>query len=497
MLKRFSVLILIGCWGVSWVWGMDSPPPSQGKSNVQLEHILQDIEELSSPRFQGRQAGTNGGEESARFVTKHFEVLGLTPIVPAIKQGDPTQWVQRTPFSATHLLPPAILELSPSHGRAEDKVIHFEVSQDFLPVLDSPSVNLTAPLVFVGYGIVDPAIGRNDYQGIDVTNRLVVFLRGKPPTYLPWITHEQKAQIAKNNGAAGYLTVTGPLLSRYEAQKGLGQTPLAIYAASPDDRPIPGAWLNGQTFDQLLQPINESLASLQQKATTEKNGMNHTLPLLGHLKWNSQSQAGFLTNVLGVIPGVHPIHQNEVILIGAHRDHFGEQAGLQFPGADDNASGTAVMFEVARHLSADEKKPQRSILVVSFDGEERGFLGSKHYVHNPAWPVEKTVAMINLDHVGVGNGTLTVGVTGLDNSITRQAAADVGLAEKIKWYGYFPGGDHVPFHDAGIPTITIVSAGVHPNFHQPSDTAATINPDVVRTATQFVLALINRLANPS
>ena len=497
MLKFFSVLILIGSWNASWVWGMDWQQPGKLKTHVHLEGILEDIEALSSPRFQGRQTGTNGGEESARFITKRLEALGLIPIVPAIKQGESAQWVQHTPFSAIHLLPPATLELSTSGGRGKEKFVTFDISQDFLPVLDSPSVNLMAPLVFVGYGIVDPAMNRNDYQGIDVTNRLVLFLRGKPPTYSPWFTHEQKAHIAKENGAAGYLTVTGPLLSRYEARKGVGQKPLAIYAASPEERPIPGAWINGRTFDQLLQPIKESLQSLQQKATTQKNGMNLTLPLVGHLKWNSQSQAGSLTNVLGVIPGVSSIHQDEVILIGAHRDHFGEQAGLQFPGGDDNASGTAVMLEVARRLAEEEKKPQRSILVVSFDGEERGLLGSKHYVGHPAWPLEKTVAMINLDHVGVGNGTLTVGVTGLARSITQQAVEDVGLTEKITLYGYFPGGDHVPFHDAEIPTITIVSAGVHPNFHQPSDTAATINPDVVKTATQFVLALINRLANPS
>jgi Zn-dependent M28 family amino/carboxypeptidase len=105
--------------------------------------------------------------------------------------------------------------------------------------------------------------------------------------------------------------------------------------------------------------------------------------------------------------------------------------------------------------------------------------------------------MINLDHVGVGNGTLTVGVTGLAKSITQQAAEDVGLAEKIKLYGYFPGGDHVPFFEAGVPTITIVSAGIHPHFHQPSDTTATMKPEVVKTAAQFVLALIDILANPS
>ena len=189
--------------------------------------------------------------------------------------------------------------------------------------------------------------------------------------------------------------------------------------------------------------------------------------------------------------------QHQTIVIGAHRDHFGEQAGLQFPGADDNASGTAVMLEVAKQLTEDGKKPKRSILFVSFDGEERGLLGSRLYVDNPARPLDHTVAMINLDHVGTGNGTLTVGITRLDKSIVQQAATQIGLTENIKLYGYFPGGDHVPFYEMEVPTITVVSAGVHPHFHQPSDTAEEIDPETVRMAARFVLSLVNLLANSS
>ena len=99
-----------------------------------------------------------------------------------------------------------------------------------------------------------------------------------------------------------------------------------------------------------------------------------------------------------MVQGEDPILRDEIILIGAHRDHFGEQAGLTFPGADDNASGTAVMLEVARHVTKEGKRPKRSMLFVSFDGEERGLLGSKHYVNHPALPLDRTIAMINLDH---------------------------------------------------------------------------------------------------
>jgi len=155
------------------------------------------------------------------------------------------------------------------------------------------------------------------------------------------------------------------------------------------------------------------------------------------------------------------------------------------------------MLEVVRHFTKEGKRPKRSILFASFDGEERGLLGSRHYVKNPRLPLERTVAMINLDHVGVGNGTLTVGITRRDKSIARQAAAHMGIAEKIKVYGYFPGGDHVPFYESKVPTITVVSSGVHSHFHQASDSAKEINPEVVRTAAMFVLSLLDILANPS
>ncbi|MDH5297128.1 MAG: DUF4910 domain-containing protein, partial [Nitrospirota bacterium] len=212
-------------------------------------------------------------------------------------------------------------------------------------------------------------------------------------------------------------------------------------------------------------------------------------------QWTSQAAPGMLTNVLGVLPGKDAGHQNEVIIVGAHRDHFGEQAGLQFPGADDNASGTAVMLELARVLSQRATSPKHSILFVSFDGEERGLLGSTLYVTHPAFPLQNTVAMINLDHLGVGNGKLTVGVTRMDKRVVQQAAEQVGLPDHMQIYGYFPGGDHVPFHEVEVPTVTVVSSGTHPHFHQPSDTVETIQPEILETSTKFLLSLITLLAD--
>ena len=212
------------------------------------------------------------------------------------------------------------------------------------------------------------------------------------------------------------------------------------------------------------------------------------------MKWDTQSATGTLYNVASIIRGYSPASE-ETVIIGAHRDHFGRQAGLLFAGADDNASGTAVMLEVARLLAEAPAAPKRSILLLSFSGEEQGLLGSRLYTTQPIVPLGKTIAMINVDHAGIGNGRLTVGLSGLEKSLAMEAGQSAGLPDKLDLFGFFPGGDHVPFKEAGVPTITVVSGGAHPHFHQPTDTADTIDPEILQTVARYVLALTWQLAN--
>jgi Zn-dependent M28 family amino/carboxypeptidase len=181
--------------------------------------------------------------------------------------------------------------------------------------------------------------------------------------------------------------------------------------------------------------------------------------------------------------------------LGAHHDHFGSQGGLVFPGADDNASGTAVLLEVARALSITGVRPKRSILFISFAGEEQGLLGSRYFVAHPSVPLAAMKAMLNVDHAGVGNGKLTVGLSGLEKTVAQTAAERVGLGGRVELFGLFPGGDHVPFADAGVPTATVVTSGPHPDFHRPSDWPEKIDPQLLATATHYTLSLLWFLAN--
>jgi hypothetical protein len=447
------------------------------------------VARLSGPEFHGRLTGTPDDFESARFVATQFSVAGLQPLFPQ------AAWMMAVEVAATRIAENPAPQFRISSAESSHSI---EMGSAYLPMLDSPSIDLTAPFVFVGYGIADPAHGWDDYAGVDVRNRVVAFLRGKPESYAYPLSHADKVRMARGHGAAAFLTFSGPIMSPYEARRGMGHAPLAFYNQTSPDSSLPGAWIHTDLAEQLLSghlaAMGRSWRDVQQFShPAAPHAFETTTPI--RLKWERSQEKGTLHNVVGCLLGTDPSLADDTIVIGAHRDHFGQQADLLFPGADDNASGTAVLLEVARALIESGAKPRRSILFVSFSGEEQGLLGSRLYVDRPARPLAKTVAMIKIDHAGVGNGRLTVGVTGLEHSAASAAGLQAGLADRLDLYGFFPGGDHVPFKEAGVPTLTVVSGGAHPHYHQPSDTSDTIRPDILERTARYVLALVWQLAN--
>jgi len=466
--------------------------------SLSIEQMLADIQTLSAPAFNGRQAGTDDDLRSALWVQEVFRTIGLRfPTVFNDRLTVPE--VSGTEGSALGIMAaivPVPLLGSNSVVRigTDDQFVTAQLTTDYLPIFDSPGADIQGPIVFVGYGIVDPAQGIDDYAGIDVTNRIVLFLRGKPAHAQHPVSHADKVRFARDHGALGYLTATGPILHPYEATRGVTGRPSAYYGQPPSDQAIPGAWISTALAERILAGSHgtapDRLRTLQAQLNTTSATRSSRTDHYAALHWKSTTQDGLLTNVIGLIPGTGP----DTIIIGAHRDHFGQPAGLLFPGADDNASGTAVMLEVARTIAHSGLRPQRTILFLSFSGEENDLLGSRLYISRPLAPLSATKAMINIDHAGIGSGRLTVGVTGLDKSVAHQAGETAGLASILDLFGFFPGGDHVPFKEAGIPTVTVVSGGVHPHYHQPTDSAETINSDILRMVAQYVLSLTVQLA---
>jgi hypothetical protein len=478
----------------------NSPIWLQAFDNLSSERMLADVTTLSSPSFNGRQAGSEDDLRSAKWFAQKLTSVGVQlPIIFNTPLTFPfAQSGKGAPDGAmASIIPTPLIAPNPviRTGTA-DKFVTAQLSKDYLPVFDSPSADLQGQIVFVGYGIVDPTQGVNDYAGIDVNNCIVLFLRGKPDYYQGSVSHADKVRVARDRGAFAYLTATGPILSPYEARRGVTGEPSAFYGQLSTDQALSGAWISTNLAERLLAggtegPNTDRLRTLQEQLNKAPSARSHQTNQYASLHWKTTIQDGLLTNVVGMIPGTG----TDTIIIGAHRDHFGRPAGLWFPGADDNASGTAIVLEVARALGKTGLRPQRTILFVSFSGEERDLLGSRLYTSNPVVSLNSTKAMINIDHAGVGNGRLTVGVTGFEKNVALEAGQTAGLTDKLDVYGFFPGGDHVPFKEAGIPTIAIVSGGTHPHFHRPTDTTDTINPEIMQTVARYVLALTWQLAN--
>ena len=475
---------------------------SQAALNTALEQISgermrADVTSLSKS-FNGRQAGTDDDLTSAQWVGDRFLKFGLRmptirnyPLtIPSLVGKDGTSsGLMATFITTSRIDPDPSLRIS-AGGDAPSR----RLGAEYLPVFDSPSAGVQGPIVFVGYGIADQANGLNDYDGVDVHNCVVLFLRGKPDYYQPPISHADKVRIATQKGAIGYLTATGPVLNAYEARRGITGTPSAFYGMTDA---LPGAWISTALAEEILAdpPQTGQLRTRQEQLNKAPISQALRTGRFGSLSWNTKPIEGLLTNVLASIPGSDAYMGQDAVVIGAHRDHFGIQAGLVFPGADDNASGTAVMLEVARILAMQPVHSKRTILFISFSGEERGLLGSRLYVGRPVVSLDSTKAMINIDHASIGNGRLTVGVTGLEKSLAQEAGQLAGLADKLDLFGFFPGGDHVPFKEAGVPTVTVVSGGVHPHFHQPTDTAETVSAEILTSTARYVLALAWQLAN--
>ncbi|MFZ1845250.1 MAG: hypothetical protein WAU40_18940, partial [Nitrospira sp.] len=224
--------------------GAPSTTLTQALSQISSERMLADIRALSGPAFNGRQTGTPDDLASAEFVRQRFLELqqhrspGSESPAPPDRLPAHTQ-IQSAPVRITQIDDDSLLQIGPI-SESQPAV----VGTDYLPILDSPSAELETSVVFAGYGISDQAGGLDDYAGIDVRNKVVLFLRGKPERYAKQVSHADKVHMAHAHGAIGYLTATGPILNAYETRRGVTGRPSAFYGLTDPHRTIPGAWIS-------------------------------------------------------------------------------------------------------------------------------------------------------------------------------------------------------------------------------------------------------------
>jgi len=461
------------------------------------QRYLNDVKALTTPAMEGRGDGTKGLTRAADLIEHRFKSLGLEPA------GTDSYLQPFTVITGAQLKSGTHLQVQNGGAHTELKL-----NQDFVPFSFSSSGEATAPLVFVGYGASAGEFDYDDYDKIDVKDKIVLMLRYEPPGFAAksgnngLTQHSQlitKAINARNHGAKAVILVNGnlsggdeDLLTHFGTTSGPANSGILLVQVK---NAIAGKW---------LQAAGKSLPEIQAQINSSSRPASFSLPdnLRLAVQVNIVNTQAKVNNVLAYLPG----QTDEYIIVGAHYDHLGRgnldslapaQVGQIHPGADDNASGTAGVLELARRFAPMKGQLRRGILFASFAGEELGLLGSAEWVKEPTRPLDKAVAMLNMDMIGrIKDDKVYIGGAGTGS--TFQQWLDQAQKKSSFKIEYSPGGysssDHMSFVTKRVPALFFFS-GLHSDYHKPSDTWDKINADAAVRLLDLVADVAQQIAS--
>lgn len=456
-------------------------------SSIKSESLISTVKYLSSPELEGRLSGSKGYFKAAEFIANEFKSLGLVPV----KNDD---YFQSFSIELNEIISPSELSLVNNGSLKTYKLGKNYVYRGF-----TGSGNFTAEVAFVGYGMFMPDAGYDDFSGIDVKDKWVMMFKYSPSWKVNDSTNWEgtsirwKAHNAVKYGAKGVLFVSLP--NSGNPQKPIGSV-LDGDEKHLDDVPL--IHIDLPVADELLSKTGYNLSKLQTIIDSTKS----PFPLLTNKQIKTVTNAVYkkdaeTVNVIGLLKGNDEVLKNEYIVVGAHLDHVGQQAGeIYFPGANDNASGSAAVLELARAFTKIKNTIKRSIVFVLFASEESGLYGAQNYVDNPPYPLERTVAMINMDCIGYGD-SIRVG-----NGESAPKLYDIALNNdsefirrmvKNTWKG--GGADATPFHRKSIPSLYFVTTNSYAHLHWLTDTYDTLNPELFESLVRLVFYTVNHIAS--
>lgn len=430
------------------------------------ERVRADVAFLADDLLEGRGTGTRGYDLAARFVAARFEALGFTP-------GGNKGWYQDIAFvtaSADPAKPSAVTINGVRMVTGEHVIIG--------PTVAAEAIDQTAQAVFVGYGLEDKALGIDDYAGLDVKGKIVVYLNGMPdglPSDIAATLNNKKSEVARLKGAIGAISVATPrtLVSTPWA-KILHNSSLArMRWVHPDGRVDDpngalrlSALIDPMAAEALFKgsPLDGKLAAMFADKTTRPKGFALATPV--RVERFSKMDKVRSANVVGVLEGSDPMLKDEVVMLSAHLDHLGilpTGDDRIANGAMDNATGVATMLEAARAFVETGKRPKRSIAFVALTGEEKGLFGSEYLAKYPL-PDRKLVANVNLDMPLLTYDFTDVVAFGAEHSTlgeaVGQAAGQMGVKlspDPIPEENIFVRSDHYSFVKEGVPSVFLAT----------------------------------------
>ncbi len=438
------------------------------------DRYLEHIRFLASEELKGRGTGSPELEKAGRYLADQYKAMGLQPA-----------------FGKSYLQPFQVTTNAKlgSKNQFSDSLNKkkLRLEEDFVPFNFSSSGTITGEVVFAGYGITAKEYNYDDYAGLDVTGKTVLVLRYEPQEHdersvfagRVYTRHAQldaKAINAKMHGAKAIILINNPVTHPNDREKleKFGRT------AGPSEAGIPYLQLKPEVVEPWLKAAGKDLKQIVEGIDQDLKPQSFPIPdsLKVDFEIDLVRESKTVHNVGAYLPG----ETDEYIVIGAHYDHLG--LGEQFSmapamigkphyGADDNASGTAGTLELASYFKKGTK-PQRGILFLNFTAEELGLLGSGYYVDHPSFPLEKCVAMLNLDMIGrMKEQTILVGGVGTGASfqslIDRTASAHSDLKIDVSDQSGVGSSDHTSFTAKSVPVLFFFT-GLHLDYHRPTDT---------------------------
>ncbi|MCP4251123.1 MAG: M28 family peptidase [bacterium] len=515
-----ALFIAAGCWvaagcasrELDWIPPETTSAATALSPDITVDDLRTDVAFLASDECDGRLTGTPGVLRAAQYIAAAYQRAGLTK-APGLKGYD-------QPFEFT-----AGVRLAKGKNRMEilastgaDAATVCKLDEDFTPLAFSGNGLAEGEVVFVGYGLVEPGSGGkgyDSYAGQDVTGKVVLALRYLPEDITPERRQElslvasmrYRAKLAADRGAKGFLMVTGPNSPKP------GRLLRLRTSSRTSPVSIPVASITGALADRLLAAAGTDLGSLQ--TMLDGGQVNpHTVATVPGLRVRLNTQVDHVRkscrNVVGLLPPTGGC--DEYIVVGAHYDHIGHGENLGsmarqgeenqvHNGADDNASGTSVVLELAGAIAearrqSDGGKPQRGIIFACWSGEELGLIGSSHFVSHPPIDLGRIKAYYNFDMVGrVRDNKLIMQAVGSSPAWRRlieRKNVTAGFDLVLQNDPYLPT-DATAFYTSGVPGLAFFT-DIHEDYNRPTDDPDTLNYDDMHRIAKFARRLIDDTA---
>ena len=501
-----------------------------GLATIRADALKGHIYFLASDEMGGRDSLSPEGRVTAQYIAGFFHRAGLEPI------GDNRTYFQNFPMVAAQVDREATMLRARIGATGTHEREHaYVVGPDFtLGRQGGVDVRVDAPLVFAGYGVSAPEFDYDDFKGVDVAGKVVMVLTHEPQETDPASRFKGrfntvhaynwwKPEVIRRHGAAAILIVQDNVTHRPPRvpsgpTNGQVRTDRPGHALTSPFWDLPFFTITRRVADELLAPTGKTVDQLQ--ADIDRAGTPQSQPVPGvsiELRRAIASRQVIQTrNVIGMLEGSDPKLKDEYVLITGHYDHVGQKESFIFHGADDNASAVAAVIAMAEAFAAGPR-PRRSIVFLVFEAEEDGLLGAFHYVNTPVVPLDKTVAVLNMDMIGRDEDSPTWNTKAADNrngvnvvgtlynpDLRRIVEAEnqkIGLKLDYKTdgddrEGWFSRSDQYPFAVKGVPMV-FFNTGEHPDYHTAQDTWDRINYPKIEKIARLVYLSARNVADAS